>query len=62
MHRALVEWKADGTISSFRLAERDVSDQLPQVPKALYGRDKPIAELLTAFDRVASSGTSDSFS
>ncbi|AKU95166.1 Serine/threonine protein kinase [Labilithrix luteola] len=58
LRRALVEWKSDGKITPFRLAERDVSDQL-QVPKALYGRSKQVAELLAAFDRVASTGASE---
>lgn len=58
LHRALVDWKANGIITSFRLAERDVSDQL-QVPKALYGRNKQAADLLAAFDRVASTGASE---
>lgn len=58
LRRALVEFKADGTVTPFRLAERDVSDQL-QVPKALYGRHKEITELLDAFDRVTSTGASE---
>ena len=41
-----------GQISSIQLALQDVSEQF-QIPQKLYGRDKEVAMLLAAFDRVA---------
>ncbi|MCC5655172.1 serine/threonine-protein kinase PknK, partial [Nostoc sp. XA013] len=41
-----------GQISSIQLALQDVSGQF-QIPQKLYGRDKEVAMLLAAFDRVA---------
>ncbi|MEH2203175.1 MAG: AAA family ATPase [Nostoc sp.] len=44
--------KEIGQISSIQLALQDVSEQF-QIPQKLYGRDKEVAMLLAAFDRVA---------
>ncbi|MEH1861674.1 MAG: AAA family ATPase [Nostoc sp.] len=41
-----------GQISSIQLALQDASGQF-QIPQKLYGRDKEVAMLLAAFDRVA---------
>nr|WP_257236337.1 serine/threonine-protein kinase PknK [Nostoc sp. 'Peltigera malacea cyanobiont' DB3992] len=41
-----------GQISSIQLALQDISEQF-QIPQKLYGRDKEVAMLLAAFDRVA---------
>ncbi|MEH2221625.1 AAA family ATPase [Nostoc sp.] len=41
-----------GQISSIKLALQDASSQF-QIPQKLYGRDKEVAMLLAAFDRVA---------
>ncbi|MCP6758828.1 MAG: AAA family ATPase, partial [Fischerella sp. CENA71] len=41
-----------GQISSIQLALQDVCDRF-QIPQKLYGRDKEVAMLLAAFDRVA---------
>jgi len=41
-----------GSISEFPLGERDLSSQL-QIPQKLYGRDREVRLLLTAFERVA---------
>jgi PAS domain S-box-containing protein len=41
-----------GQISSIQLALQDVSEQF-QIPQKLYGRDKEVAMLLAAFNRVA---------
>ncbi|OUL28448.1 serine/threonine protein kinase [Nostoc sp. T09] len=43
-----------GHINSIQLGLQDVWDQF-QIPQKLYGRDKEVAMLLAAFDRVASS-------
>ncbi|MEH1939785.1 MAG: AAA family ATPase [Nostoc sp.] len=42
-----------GQISNIQLALQDISEQF-QIPQKLYGRDKEVAMLLAAFDRVAS--------
>ncbi|WDD36235.1 AAA family ATPase (plasmid) [Nostoc sp. UHCC 0926] len=44
--------KEIGQISSIQLALQDASSQF-QIPQKLYGRDKEVAMLLAAFDRVA---------
>jgi predicted ATPase/signal transduction histidine kinase len=44
-----------GQIASFSLAASDASDRL-LIPERLYGRESQVATLLTAFDRVATSG------
>ncbi|MBC1221195.1 AAA family ATPase [Nostoc sp. UCD121] len=41
-----------GQISSIKLALQDISGQF-QIPQKLYGRDKEVAMLLAAFERVA---------
>ena len=43
-----------GQIGNIKLGLQDVWDQF-QIPQKLYGRDKEVAMLLAAFDRVASS-------
>lgn len=43
-----------GQIDSIQLALQDVSEQF-QIPQKLYGRDKEVAMLLAAFDRIACS-------
>ncbi|WP_341529870.1 AAA family ATPase [Nostoc sp. UHCC 0302] len=43
-----------GQINSIKLGQQDVWDQF-QIPQKLYGRDKEVAMLMAAFDRVASS-------
>jgi predicted ATPase/GAF domain-containing protein len=42
-----------GEIANFTLAERDISGNF-QIPQKLYGREREIATLLAAFNRVAS--------
>ncbi|MBR8833483.1 MAG: AAA family ATPase [Stigonema ocellatum SAG 48.90 = DSM 106950] len=45
--------KEIGQINSIQLGLQDISNRF-QIPQKLYGRDKEIATLLAAFDRVAS--------
>lgn len=42
----------NGRIDRFQLALQDVADRF-QIPQKLYGRDKEVALLLAAFDRIA---------
>jgi len=50
--RCLEEWQATGAIAPFPLGQHDRLTQL-QIPQKLYGRSPDIAQLLAAFERVA---------
>ena len=51
LRRALVERESRGRIVEFPLGTHDVADEL-LIPERLYGREREIAILLAAFDRV----------
>ncbi|HLZ66995.1 MAG TPA: AAA family ATPase [Aliidongia sp.] len=51
LRRCLDEWQATGRIEPFPPGAHDASDRL-LIPEKLYGRDREIDSLLTAFDRV----------
>jgi predicted ATPase/signal transduction histidine kinase len=55
LRRCLAEWEASGTISEFAPGAHDVPDRL-MLPERLYGRDREIDTLLTAFDRIVGGG------
>jgi PAS domain S-box-containing protein len=55
LRRALAEWESRGRIDVFPLGARDLPDQL-LIPECLYGREREIASLHAAFDRVAAGG------
>ena len=55
LRRALVEWESRGRIDAFPLGARDLPDQL-LIPECLYGREREIASLHAAFDRVVAGG------
>src|SRR5258705_3981693 len=54
--RCLAEWESLGRIEPFTLGTHDVSDRLV-IPERLYGREREIDAMLTAFDRVVAHGT-----
>jgi predicted ATPase/signal transduction histidine kinase/CheY-like chemotaxis protein/GAF domain-containing protein/HPt (histidine-containing phosphotransfer) domain-containing protein len=56
LRRCLADWESCGRIDAFPLGTRDASDRL-LVPEKLYGREREIDTLITAFDRVVSTGT-----
>jgi PAS domain S-box-containing protein len=56
LRRCLTEYEAIRQINPFPLGERDVPDRL-LIPEKLYGRERDIATLLAAFDRVVNEGT-----
>ena len=58
LQRCLSQWRATGNIPSFPLGSHDASDQL-LIPEKLYGREEEAKKLLSAFDRVVASGTSE---
>jgi len=53
--RCLDEWQAHGCIDDFSPGGRDTPDRL-MIPERLYGRDREIETLLTAFDRIVAGG------
>jgi PAS domain S-box-containing protein len=55
LRHCLAEWEAYGRIEPFALGTADVSDRL-RIPEKLYGRERDIAELLDAFQRVVEHG------
>ncbi len=52
LQQCLTQWKETRTISEFIIAQQDRSDRFT-IPEKLYGREREVAELLAAFDRVA---------
>src|SRR5207245_4525231 len=55
LRRCLAAWEAQHRIDAFPLGQQDTPDRL-SIPEKLYGREREIATLLAAFDRVVSSG------
>ena len=51
LRRCFSEWATYGRIGEFALGARDTSDRL-MIPEKLYGRDREVETLLTAFDRI----------
>jgi len=56
LRRCLAQWQAHESIERFALGTQDVSDRL-LIPEKLYGREREIDILHSAFERVAASGT-----
>ncbi len=52
----LEQLEKTGKIETFKLRQRDISDRF-QIPQKLYGREKEIQALMTAFDRVSAGRT-----
>src|SRR5271156_1439405 len=55
LQRCLPEWEARGRIEDFPLGEGDIPDRL-LIPETLYGREREVDALLTAFGRVVGGG------
>ncbi len=58
LQRCLTEWQFHGRIDPFALGADDSSDRL-LIPEKLYGREREVEALLTAFDRVVAQGTAE---
>ncbi|WP_017718864.1 AAA family ATPase, partial [Kamptonema formosum] len=57
LEECLRQWQAKNQIDPFRLGRHDISDRF-QIPQKLYGREKEVATLMAAIERV-SSGASE---
>ena len=58
LRRCLTEWETRGRIDPFPLGADDMSDKL-LIPERLYGRESEIEQLLAAFERVVTQGTTE---
>jgi PAS domain S-box-containing protein len=58
LRRCLSQWESHGAINDFTLGTRDTPDRL-MIPEKLYGRDREIDTLLTAFDRIVGGGRAE---
>jgi hypothetical protein len=55
LRRCLAEWDTRGRIDDFVPGDHDTPDRL-MIPEKLYGRDREVDTLLTAFDRTVAGG------
>jgi PAS domain S-box-containing protein len=55
LRRCLSEWETHGRAEDFALGDHDTPDRL-MIPEQLYGRDREVDILLTAFDRIIAGG------
>ncbi|MCP3475613.1 AAA family ATPase [Bradyrhizobium sp. CCGUVB1N3] len=55
LKRCLAEWEGVGDITPFAPGAADIPDVL-RIPEKLYGREREVAELLAAFERVVAGG------
>jgi len=55
LRRCLSQWESQGCIDDFTLGAHDTPDRL-MIPEKLYGRDREVDTLLTAFDRIVGGG------
>ena len=55
LRRCFSQWESDGLIDEFAPGTHDTPDRL-MIPERLYGRDREVETLLTAFDRIVVGG------
>jgi len=55
LRRCLSQWESQGRIDDFTPGVHDTPDRL-MIPEKLYGRDREVETLLTAFDRIVAGG------
>jgi PAS domain S-box-containing protein len=58
LRRCLSQWESQGWIDDFTPGARDTPDRL-MIPEKLYGRDREVDTLLTAFNRIAGGGRAE---
>jgi PAS domain S-box-containing protein len=58
LRRCLSLWKSRGWIEDFTPGARDTPDRI-MIPEKLYGRDREVDTLLTAYDRVVNGGRAE---
>ncbi|MGY2909008.1 PAS domain S-box-containing protein [Bradyrhizobium sp. URHC0002] len=58
LRRCLSQWESQGWIDDFIPGAGDTPDRL-MIPEKLYGRDREVDTLLTAFDRVVGGGRAE---
>lgn len=58
LRRCLSQWESQGWIDDFTPGARDTADRL-MIPEKLYGRDREVDTLLTAFDRIVGGGRAE---
>jgi PAS domain S-box-containing protein len=58
LRHCLSEWQSRGRIDPFPLGTDDSPDQL-LIPEKLYGREREVDALVTAFDRVVTQGAAE---
>jgi PAS domain S-box-containing protein len=58
LRRCLSQWDSQGWIGDFTPGARDTPDRL-MTPEKLYGRDREVDTLLTAFDRIVGGGRAE---
>ncbi len=55
LRSCLSRWESQGCVDDFTLGAHDTPDRL-MIPEKLYGRDREVDTLLTAFDRIVGGG------
>ena len=55
LRHCLSQWESRGSIDVFTFGAQDTPDRL-MIPEKLYGRDRELDTLLTAFDRIVAGG------
>src|ERR1700722_14096950 len=58
LRRCLSQWESQGRIDDFTPGAHDTPDRLI-IPEKLYGRDREVDTLLTAFDRIVGGGRAE---
>jgi PAS domain S-box-containing protein len=58
LRRCLSQWESQGVIDEFTPGAHDTPDRL-MIPEKLYGRDREVDTLLTAFDRIVGGGRAE---
>ncbi|HLO50006.1 MAG TPA: serine/threonine-protein kinase PknK, partial [Kamptonema sp.] len=56
LEKCLMQLQTTGKIEPFEIGKRDISDRFT-IPEKLYGREKEVTQLLTAFERVSIGST-----